>query len=155
MTNTKPIYLLHWEDIVKAKARPRCSCTKRGEVRVTSDQEYKKWKERACDEFVIQSAVTDIPRPIQWPIHFIVLFTGKHHLGQDYIDNVPGAVADALVDAQVLARDNGKAAPGAAYHLSHSNAEPKAYIAIAPATDVRGLAGQLIELADWMDSEAA
>jgi hypothetical protein len=152
MAGNKPIYLLHWEDVVKAKARPRCGCTSRGKVRVTSDQNYKTWKERACGEFVVQSKIADIPRPIQWPVHFIVLFTGKHHLGQDYIDNVPGAVADALVDAKILAKDNGNAAPGAAYHLSHSSAAPKAYIAIAPATGLRGLAGQLMEIADYLET---
>jgi hypothetical protein len=155
MVGDKPIYLLHWEDIVEAKARPRCGCTSQGNVRVLSDEKYKNWKQKACGEFVVQSVVADIPRPIQWPVHLIVLFTGKHLRARDYIDNVPGAIADALVDAQVLAGDNGKVAPGAAYHLRYSDSDPKAYIAIAPATDVRGLAGQLIELADWMDNEAA
>ena len=93
--------------------------------------------------------------PIPWPVHLIIVFSGKHNRIGDFIDNVPGAIADALVKAEILRADNGKAAPGAIYHLAHSQADVVARVAIAPQCSFREMADQIVEIADFLEAESA
>lgn len=164
MIAENPTYLLHWQGDVMTKARPRCACRGRNPV-VYTDTDYAQWKTSAAREFARQAKLMGVPMPIPWPVTFMVLFVGKHRLSKDVIDNLPGAIADALVDAGVLKGDNSNQAPGAAYNMIHSPDEPMAYIAIAPAlaakrrkaqaktAGLRMLITQITELADWIDSE--
>ena len=100
MTKTMlaPIALNLWLDgRVSPKARPRVS---NGHAYLPST--YRKWKHDAVLELLCQLGSRDC-LPIAVPVAVEIALTGSSHRGD--LDNLAGAVLDALVEASVLTDD--------------------------------------------------
>lgn len=120
------IYIFWWYGPLKGKARPRV--TKNGTYMPVS---YREWQAAFKEAIAPQVSSLGLTK-IDWPYRFYVLAYGKHSRSPDMIDNIPGAIADALVDLGVIWGDNAKCAPGAIYDLHWSKHPPVTAIAIAP-----------------------
>ena len=135
------IYLVHWHGPVQPNARPRGTAS--GHHYLPKD--YRQWKIQAIAAFVQQKESMGI-NTITHPIRYYVFFSGKHNRRGDLIDNYPGALADALVDAGVLTSDNAKAAPAAIYEFNWSKEPPTVVVAIAPYVPLAQAGEQIQEI---------
>jgi hypothetical protein len=69
---------------------------------------------------------------IDYPVRIYVFLWGRHRRSGDMVDNIPGAICDALEKAKIVLRDSAKWMPGAVYDLVWSDGPPKGIIALAP-----------------------
>ena len=98
---------------IAPKARPRV--TRHGTF---IPKKYRAWKLGAIAEFKRQwgarAAITE-------PVAISISLRGKHSRRGD-LDNIAGAILDALQDAEVLRNDNSKAVPSLSIRLAHDPA---------------------------------
>lgn len=119
-------YIFWWYGPLKGKARPRV--TKHGTYMPAS---YREWQATFKEAIAPQVSSLGLTK-IDWPYRFYVVAYGKVDRSADMIDNIPGTMADALVDQGVLLKDNSKQAPEAMYCLHWCKKPPVTAIAIAP-----------------------
>ena len=139
------IYHLRWEGAVKPKARPRV--TRNGTY---MPQEYVQMKSAAVKSFSDQWKAIGQSTPVDHQVRCYMFFRGKHSQAIDYVDNAPGTLYDALVEAKILTNDNGKHAPGGDHDLEHSKAPPIVDILIAPWLPFKDSMLQMNEVAEWL-----
>lgn len=141
------IYHLRWTGIVKPKARPRV--TSRGTF---MPPEYKAMKSAAVRSFSQQWESIGQATPIDHQVRCYMVFRGKHSRACDYVDNAPGTLYDALVEASVLTNDNGLHSPGGVHDLEYSKSPPIVDILIAPWLPFKDSIGQMYEISEWIRS---
>ena len=128
---TEPTYVFELSGPIKPKARPRCTC-RRGRGHAYNPEAYQTWKANAISQLKREALAMGLREKISHPVRYTCWFFGRHDRGKDYIDNAPGAIADALVEAGLWAGDNGTNGPAASYELFWSKAAPTTWIALAP-----------------------
>lgn len=121
------IYILNCDGPIVPKTRPRV----RKDGRAYMPENYVNWKAATIRSFRLQRIELQIPK-IHYPSRIYVLLRGRHNRSGDMVDNIPGAICDALVQSRILIDDNAKQAPGAIYELKWSKDPPTGFIAIAP-----------------------
>ena len=109
--------------VVVPKARPRLSID-----RVHLPLKYRHWKNNAIAELTKQREGMEVNFPL-YGVAIAILLRGKHHRGSD-IDNIAGALLDALVQAHILKNDNMTAVSELSIRLHHGEDEPKIFIEI-------------------------
>ena len=95
MTQTVEILKFWLPGIVVPKARPRI--TKNGSF---MPQRYQDWQRLAIAELLLQLSDRS---PLEYPVAVRVLLQGKGHRGD--LDNLSGAILDALVKTEILKDD--------------------------------------------------
>jgi Holliday junction resolvase RusA-like endonuclease len=108
-------------------------------------QNYRNWKAGAIRSFQRQALEIKIP-PIDYQTRIYVILKGKHNRSGDMVDNIPGSICDALVQANVIPNDSSKWVPSAIYELEWSKAPPIGYVAIAPWLPLGRSGNQLSEI---------
>lgn len=141
-----PIYHLTWDGPIVPKARPRVF---EGEARMP--EHYKDMKDEALQSFSIQWSIElGNKAPIPWRVRPYVFLWGKHRRSGDVVDNVPGTLYDALVQAGVLKADSAMWCPGSVHDLVHSNASPRTDILLAPWMPFSQSLEQIKEIMEWL-----
>lgn len=140
------IFHLYWNGPVVPKARPRS--TSAGHV--YTDSKYEAMKKTAATEFLCQWRELGQAGPIAYPVRPYVFAWGKHRQSQDIVDNFPGTIYDALVDAKVLRGDSAKWCPGSFHELIHSPSSPRVDILLAPWVPFTQSIDQLAEIRRWL-----
>jgi hypothetical protein len=112
--------------------------------------EYEAMKAAAVKSFSDQWFWLGNTAPIPWKVRPYVFLWGKHHQGGDVVDNVPGTLYDALVEAKVLKDDNATWCPGAIHDLTHSNAPPRTSLLLAPWIPFAQSEAQEKEVRKWL-----
>jgi len=95
MTTTLQILKFWLPGVVVPKARPRV--TRNGSY---MPERYQEWQRQAQVELLLQLSDRT---PLQYPVAVKVLLQGKGHRGD--IDNLSGAILDALVKVDILEDD--------------------------------------------------
>lgn len=147
MANSQDIYLFKYDGPIVPKARPRHV---KSSGHTYMPKNYRQWMAKTVRNFRSQAKSAGLDREISWPVRVFVLRQGKHDRSGDGIDNVPGALADALVKARVLKDDNSLKLPGAVSDLEHNaKMAPITWIAFAPhSNSFREGLSQLEEILD-------
>jgi len=99
----KEVVELEIEGLIKPKARPRFN----GETTYLPE-DYRQWKETTTIELIRQIKNKKIEVPIKGPIHLVIEYYGR---AQGDLDNIAGAIMDALVNAKIIDNDNVKHIP--------------------------------------------
>ena len=146
----RPTYHVTWDGPIVPKARPKFSIGRNGRVRVYMPKKYEDMKAAAVKSFFDQWLWLGNTTPIPWKVRPYVFFWGKHHQAGDVVDNIPGTLYDALVEAGVLRDDNATWCPGSIHDLTHSNAPPRTDILLAPWMPFAQSAEQEKEIREWL-----
>jgi Holliday junction resolvase RusA-like endonuclease len=150
-------YLLRCDGPIVPKARPRGRIGHKSGPKGQKDmafympENYRRWKAEAIRSFQRQAQEIKIP-PIDYQIRIYVLLRGKHNRSGDMVDNIPGSICDALVQAEIIPNDSSKWAPSAIYELEWSKAPPIGYVAIAPWLPLRQSSEQLTEILEALSA---
>jgi Holliday junction resolvase RusA-like endonuclease len=123
MTDSPVIFELRGGIVPKARAR----VTRRGTF---MPKNYVTWKDSAIAELRLQSSHLRDRLPLEG-VGIDITLSGKHSRRGD-LDNISGAVLDALVQAQVLRNDNLVCVLALAVRLHYGKAEPITQITIDP-----------------------
>jgi Holliday junction resolvase RusA-like endonuclease len=119
MNNSLVLYL---EGPIVPKARPRV--TRTGTYMPPA---YADWKEAAITSFGMRQKEMAISSPVSINIYLL----GKHSRAGD-LDNVSGSILDALVQANILAKDNMMVVQSLTICLEYNKkAEPRCKIVIS------------------------
>jgi Holliday junction resolvase RusA-like endonuclease len=145
----KDTYIIQWHGPIVPKARPRV--TRWG---AHMPEKYADWQGKAIRS--LREAATEIGIPqLDYQLRLYLILFGKHRRSGDMIDNIPGAIADALVKAEVISNDSSMIAPGAIYDLHWSQKHPPiGYIALAPWLPTGQSFGQHREISTAINSLA-
>lgn len=119
--------ILKLEGAIVPKARPRVV-----DRRAFMPQNYTDWKDRAIYSLRTQY----IGEAIAVPVSLDVVLLGKH-LRKCDADNVIGAIADALVQSEILADDNMLKIPSESIRLFYSKQAAIALIKLTEITDFK------------------
>lgn len=141
------IYHLTWDGSVVPKARPKFS-SESGQAYMP--ESYVDMKAAAVTSFMDQWRSLGFYECIDWQVRPYVFAWGRHYRSQDIVDNFPGTLYDALVEAGVLRNDSAKWCPGSVHELGHSKDLPTVDILLAPWTPFVESMGQLAEIIEWL-----
>jgi hypothetical protein len=113
-------------------------------------EHYIEMKAAAADDFAIQWRQLGLIDPLPYKVRPYIFAWGKHLQSQDVVDNLPGTLYDALVEAGVLRNDSAMWCPGSIHDLVHSKAPPRVDILLAPWLPFSQSLGQIKEVMDWL-----
>ena len=113
-------------------------------------QPYINMKAAAMREFRVQWREMGMTAPLPCKCRPYVFAWGRHHQSKDMVDNLPGTLYDALVEAGVLRDDSAKWCPGSIHDLVHSKAKPRIDILLAPWIPFSQSLDQFKEVIDWL-----
>ena len=145
---TDSIIHLVWTGPIVPKARPRLTMSEGG--RAYMPKNYKACQRAMIATFTKQWEGLGRTAPIEYQVRPYVLAWGKHYRGGDMVDNIPGAIYDALVKAEVIRGDNGMKAPGSFHDLVWSEAPPVCDILLAPWLPMSQTGRQFKEIQEWL-----
>ena len=112
--------------------------------------EYDEMKRAATVEFALQWRTLGQTQPLPYKVRPYIFAWGRHDTSQDMVNNFPGTLYDALVQAGVLKNDNAMWCPGAVPDLVHSQAEPRVDILLAPWLPFAQSMEQFQEVLAWL-----
>jgi hypothetical protein len=113
-------------------------------------RKYVDCKGRVRSGFHDQWQSLGMTEPVDYQIRLYVLAWGRHSRRGDMVDNIPGTIADCLVEAEVISDDNAKRAPGALYDMVYCQSPPRFDILIAPWMPLAESMEQFAEIIDWL-----
>jgi hypothetical protein len=113
-------------------------------------QHYIDMKMLAMREFELQWREMGMTAPLPYKCRPYVFAWGRHNRAQDMVDNLPGTLYDALVEAGVVKNDSSMWCPGSVHDMVHSKAEPRIDILLAPWIPFSQSLEQFKEVIDWL-----